>query len=425
MAVVTHCFMSMSYAANCQERTLYRVNSKERHELRYQRRREKRLKRKQELNKLYGDYDKAISVTELVKAYNICKRNVGWKSSVQRYGFNLLKNSLKLHKMLQEEKDTFKGFYQFEIFERGKRRKIRSIHISERCIEKSLAVNSFVPMMKNSLIYDNSASLKGRGTDYARKRILKHLRKWYHFHKDNGYVIVGDFTSFFDNIDHGVLLGIIQNHFNDERYSDFAGRSISHYGPKGLGLGSELNQIFAISLPDELDHYIKNVLGCKYYHRYNDDFYIIVETKEEAHRILDEIRVITKQLGITLSERKTYITKVTKGFTFLKKRYILTSSGKIVTKHCRRNITYERRKLHKFRKMLDRGELDYKTIQQQYMSWRGYLKHTPATSKHYSKRFKNEYKTIMSMDKLFNELFIKQMKEENDVYSYQSQQGSH
>jgi hypothetical protein len=61
--------------------------------------------------------------------------------------------------------------------------------------------------------------------------------------------------------------------------------------------------------------------------------------------------------------------------------------------------------------MLDTGEMEYKTIQQQYMSWRGYLKYTPATSKHYSKRFKNEYKTIKSMDELFNELFIKEIQE--------------
>lgn len=387
------------------------MNSKERHELRHQRRRQKRLERKQELNKLYGDYDKAISVTELIKAYNICKRNVGWKSSVQRYGFGLYKNSLKLHRMLNEGQDTFKGFYQFEIFERGKKRRIRSIHISERCIEKSLAVNSFVPMMKNSLIYDNSASLKGRGTDYARRRILEQLRRWYHFHKNTGYVIVGDFTSFFDSIDHDVLLRIIGEHFEDERFYEFTRKSISHYGPRGLGLGSELNQIFAISVPDELDHHIRNKLGCRYYHRYNDDFIIFVETKEKAHGILNEIRTITLKLGITLSERKTYITKISKGFTFLKKRYTLTPSGRIITRHCRRNITYERRKLRKFRKMLDTGEMEYKTIQQQYMSWRGYLKHTPATSKHYSKRFKNEYKTIKSMDELFNELFIKEIQE--------------
>lgn len=404
---------------------LYRVNSKERHELRYQRRKAKRLKRKHELNKLYGDYDKAVSVTELIKAYYTCRKNVGWKSSVQRYGFNLLRNSLKLHKMLLEGKDTFKGFYQFEIYERGKKRKIRSIHISERCIEKSLAINSFVPMMKNSLIYDNSASLKGRGTEFARLRTLKHLRSWYHFHGNSGYVIIGDFTSFFDSIDHDVLIRIIDRLFEDKRFSEYARKSISHYGPKGLGLGSELNQIFAISVPNELDHHIKTVLRIKHYHRYNDDFYLFCETKEEAGRILADIRIITESIGITLSERKTYITKISKGFTFLKKRYILTDSGRIITRHSRKNMTYERRKLRKFKKLLKEGELDYKTIEQQYSSWRGYLKHTPATSKHYSKKFKNEYKTITQMDKLYNELFIEKKKEERDVYSCKPFAGSH
>lgn len=423
MAGLAPCFMSVSYAASRQERKLCRMNSKERHELRYQRRKKRRLARKRELNRLYGDYDKDISITELMKAYKICRTNVGWKASVQRYGFNLWKNSLKYHKMLLEGRDTFKGFFQFEIYERGKKRKIRSIHISERCIEKSLAINSFVPMLKNSLIYDNSASLKGRGTDYARRRILKHLRSWYHFHGNSGYVIVGDFTSFFDNIDHDVLLGIIDKHFDDKRFVEYTRKSISHYGEKGLGLGSELNQIYAISVPNELDHYIKTILRVKTYHRYNDDFYLFTETKEEAHRILEDIRVVTRKLGITLSERKTYITKLSKGFTFLKKRYILTDSGRVITRHCRRNITYERRKLKKFRKKMDEGEISYSIIRQQYSSWRGYLKHTPATSKHYSKKFKNEYKTITQMDNLYNELFIE--KEESDVYSCQPFAGSH
>ncbi len=393
------------------------MNSKERHELRYQRRKAKRLKRKHELNLLYGDYDKAVSVTELIKAYFICRTNVGWKTSVQRYGFNLLKNSVRLNSMLEEGKDTFKGFYQFEIYERGKKRKIRSIHISERCVEKSLANNAYVPMLKNSLIYDNSASLKGRGTDYARRRTLKHLRSWYHFHGNSGYIIVGDFTSFFDSIDHNVLINIIDKHFEDKRFVEYAKRSVNHYGKKGLGLGSELNQIFAISVPNELDQYIKTVLRVKYYHRYNDDFRIFVETKEEAQEILEKIREITAKLGITLSERKTYITKMSKGFTFLKKRYILTDSGRIITRHYRRNLIYERRKLKKFKKMMLRGELEYKVVFQQYASWRGYLKHTPAKSLNYSKRYKNEYKTIKKMDELYDELFIKPIKEGKDVYS--------
>ena len=391
--------------------TLYRVTSKERREKRYLRRKTKRLKRKEELNRLYGDYDKDISVKELMAKFWICRTNVSWKPSVQRYGLSLYKNSLKYHKRLLAGEDVFKGFYQFEIYERGKKRSIRSIHISERCIEKSFAINSYVPMLRNSLIYDNSASLRGRGTDFARKRIIKHLRSWYHHHGNTGYVLVGDFTSFFDSIDHDVLLDIIDKHFTDKRFVEYARTSISHYGDKGLSLGSELNQIFAISVPNRMDQYVKTVLRVKHYHRYNDDFYLFCETKQDAKRILEKVGIITKELGITLSERKTYITKISKGFTFLKKRYVLTSSGKILIKHRRRNVSYERRKLKKLKAMLDQGKIDYKTIEQQYSSWRGYLKHIPATSKNLSKRFKYEYRTIKEMDKLYNELFIKEIKE--------------
>ena len=396
------------------------MKSEERHEIRYQRRKAARLKRKEDLNKLYGDFDKAISVTELMKAFRLCRANVGWKPSVQRYGFNLYKNSLKMHNRLKAGEDTFKGFYQFEIYERGKKRKIRSIHISERCVEKSLAKNSYVPMLGNSLIYDNSASLKGRGTEYARKRLLKHLRKWYHFHGTEGYVIIGDFTTYFDTIDHDVLLDVIREHFTGPRYADYTRMSIEHYGDRGLGLGSELNQIYAISVPNKIDHYIKCKLGLKYYHRYNDDFYIFCETKEEAHALVRTLKELTDKYSITLSDKKTYITKISKGFAFLKKRYILTDTGYVITKHYRRNITYERKKLKKFKEMYEAGRIDYKTIEQQYRSWRGYLKYTMTVSKNYSKRYKNEYRTIRQMDKLFNELFIIPFLGGGaDVYSHQ------
>lgn len=45
------------------------MNSKERHEARYQRRKEKRLRRKQERNEQYGDFDKVFTFDNLYCAF--------------------------------------------------------------------------------------------------------------------------------------------------------------------------------------------------------------------------------------------------------------------------------------------------------------------------------------------------------------------
>lgn len=57
------------------------------------------------------------------------------------------------------------------------------------------------------------------------------------------------------------------------------------------------------------------------------------------------------------------------------------------------SITRERRKLKKFRKMLNEGRITYPEIEGAYRSWRGSL------------RYYLDYNVMKNMDKLFNELF--------------------
>ena len=104
-------------------------------------------------------------------------------------------------------------------------------------------------------------------------------------------------------------------------------------------------------------------------------------------------------MGIRLNEKKTKIVKLSRGFTFLKTHFILTDTGKVVKRICRESVTRERRKLKKFAKLNERGEMSFAQIREAYNSWRGYASQ------------KDAYKTIRNMDALFNRLFI-----ENWVY---------
>lgn len=48
------------------------------------------------------------------------------------------------------------GFYEFTIMERGKLRHIKSVHISERVVQKCLCDYSLTPMLSRTFIYDIS-----------------------------------------------------------------------------------------------------------------------------------------------------------------------------------------------------------------------------------------------------------------------------
>ena len=368
------------------------MNSIERREARYQRRRAKRLARHKELNKLYGNFDKAISFEELVKSFYECRKGVNWKLSTQKYGAKLYENTIKTHRALASMNYTQRPFVEFDINERGKLRHIKSVYISDRVVQKSLCNNCLVPMLSNSFIYDNGASIKNKGALFAIDRLTEQLRRHYRKYGKEGYIILGDFKSFFDSLNHQLIYENIDKSFDDKRILELLKRMIEPFGDMGLGLGSQVCQILAVGYPNKLDH----TITCKYglaYGRYMDDFYIICRTKEEAKNILDIVKNICNELKLTLSSSKTLIVKLTHGFIFLKTKFNITSKGKILKRLTRTNIVRMRRKLKRFKNLLDKGILTLDNIKVSYISWKGYaLK-------------KDSYTTVKNMDNLFKKLF--------------------
>lgn len=299
-----------------------------------------------------------------------------------------------LYLQLQDGTYRSKGFYEFDIMERGKARHIKSVHISERVVQKCLCDYSLVPMLTRRFIYDNGACTKGKGIDFAINRLRRHLHEYFRKYGNDGYVLVFDFSKYFDRINHEILKEKIANVYKDERLIKLVSMFIDNFGGgAGLGLGSQVSQISALFYPNDLDHAIKEELGIKYYGRYMDDGYLISNDKEHLKRCLARIKEICEQNGIVLNTKKTQIIKLSRYFTFLKKRVKLTESGKVVMKISKKNIVSMRRKLHHFKPLVDRGEFKAEDVRTSFVSWIGHACHY------------NAWKTIQRMTSLFNELF--------------------
>lgn len=99
------------------------------------------------------------------------------------------------------------------------------------------------------------------------------------------------------------------------------------------------------------------------------------------------------KLGIALNPRKTRVVKLTRGFTWLKKRIFYTETGRIVMKPCRDSITRERHKLKKMARMVAEGVMTPEQVQQSYQSWRGGMAHLDA------------HRSVLAMDALYRSLF--------------------
>lgn len=137
----------------------------------------------------------------------------------------------------------------------------------------------------------------------------------------------------------------------------------------GIGLGSQVSQIVALTLLNELDHFIKEKLHIKHYVRYMDDFILIHPDKAYLQYCKTEIEKYLQSLKLTLND-KTHIYQLKQGIIFLKWRYLLTDTGKVVRKMSDQSITKQRRKMRKFVKRLEEGKMTMNDVYMSYQSWR-------------------------------------------------------
>ena len=105
-----------------------------------------------------------------------------------------------------------------------------------------------------------------------------------------------------------------------------------------------------------------------------DDFYIIHSDKLLLRQILKEIEAYIKPLGLRLNG-KTQILPLKNGIDFLGFHTYLTQTGKVVRKVLAKSIDNMKRKIRKFRGLVDSGKMTLDSVVQSYASWTGHISH--------------------------------------------------
>lgn len=205
-------------------------------------------------------------------------------------------------------------------------------------------------------------------------RLNCHLQRHWRKHGMKGGILVFDFKDYFGTANHEPVRKELEKRVHDPRVRDLANMFLDNFGPVGYGLGSQISQISAIMLPNKLDHVIKEELGIKGYGRYMDDGYLIHEDIKYLEYCLKRIDEVCAELGITLNRKKTRIIPIQKGITFLKTKFILTDTGRVVRKMSRPSIRAMKRKLFIFRKWVDSGKFTLEDVRTAYESWRGHMR---------------------------------------------------
>ena len=362
----------------------------------------------------------------LYDAFARAKQGSDWKPQVQQFEMTYLLGLSKMQGELESMTYEFLPSQEFVLNERGKTRYISGEQIPDRIVKHALCDECLSPNIRKYLIYDNGASLKGKGIDFTRKRLLVHLRKYYQQHQSNeGYVLLIDFSKYYDNIRHDKLMELFEKYIDDEHalwllrktidrskvdvsymtdeeYAvclDTLFNSLEHsqidrslltgekFMAKHLNIGDQVAQVAGIAYPIPIDNYIKIVKGVKFYGRYMDDSYVMHESKEYLEALLQDIIRIANSIGITVNTRKTRICKLSEYWRFLQVQYSLTDTGRVIQKINPKRLTAMRRKMKKLCYILTPTEFE-----DWYKSW-----------------FKGHYKIMgklqrQHLDELFKEL---------------------
>lgn len=370
----------------------------------------------------------------LYDAFKKSMEDSSWKNQPQKFELNILPELAKLSKSLENHMYKTDPTAEFVLKERGKIRYIHGNTIKDRIVRHNLCDNIITPTIAKFLIKNNPASQKGKGITFARNQFEKHLHNFWLKNKNNqGYILFIDFSKFYDNIPHSQLREMFSKLLDDEAYwlfdqiidsfniditkypminpedkfdsiefhnlvAEESDELPTRYLDKGIDIGDQTSQNIGIFYPTRIDTYATVVRKHKWYGRYMDDIYIIHESKEYLLETLEGVQEICKDYRLFINQKKTYISRLSDTFKYLQIKYFLTDTGKVVKRINPKSVTRESRKLKAYKRLLDKGILQYEDVEQAYKSWMG------------------SYRRIMSkiqianMQNLYKQLFGKEVR---------------
>lgn len=320
------------------------------------------------------DYEKIYDFQNLYKAHTVARRSKRNTREAIEFEMNLGENLTTLSDALKNGTYKMQDYYSFAIYD-PKYRIIHALHYRDRVVQHCLCDEVLALILDKKLIYDNSACRIGKGTHFAIGRVSKFLHDFYKKHGANGYFLKCDIRKFFDNIDHLVLKQKLSKVIEDEQVLTLLYQIIDSFEVtpgKGLPLGNQTSQWFAIFYLDGFDRLIKEKLRIKYYSRYMDDCVLIHQDKEYLHYCLERMKQYAKELKIDFNE-KTEIFPLKNGVDYLGWHIYLTESGKVIRKVKQQTKYKYKRKLKYFQRAYADGNIELEEINQVLSSYRAHL----------------------------------------------------
>lgn len=322
------------------------------------------------VNRLYNRINDIDIICDMYD--NVISRNTKNKSKIERFNDYYSSNIINIKNIINNCNYKVSKYNIFLIRE-PKLRIIMSQNITDKVINHLVAKYFLVDIFDKSFIDTNVATRIGKGTHYGLIKVKKYLNE-IKFKNSNFYYLKFDISKYFYNIDHDIVKELIRRKIKDkdvlniidsiidstdDDYVNFCINKLKvkeinrinnlkisdkeknlkieeinniflYLSGKGFPIGNMTSQLIAILYLNELDHYIKEILGIKYYVRYMDDGILIHEDKNYLKYCLSKIKIILSKYKLNLNFKKTEINSIKKELDFLGYRFVIRDNKIII-----------------------------------------------------------------------------------------------
>ena len=201
-----------------------------------------------------------------------------------------------------------------------KQRTIHKATVKDRVVHQAI-VNVIESLFEPRFIFDSYSCRVNKGTHAAVKRLRRFLRRASENNTHTIYALKCDIRKFFASVDHTVLKELLKKRIDSPGMIHIIEDVIDSFQVlpgMGIPLGNLTSQLFANVYLHELDWFVKQKLGIKYYLRYCDDFVLLANSPKSCADLIKRIDdFLRDRLRMQLHPNKVHIRTWNQGVDFL------------------------------------------------------------------------------------------------------------